>query len=282
MKAMLRQCVYILALFVVPIDAAEAAWTATALDTFHNSDGCFPSVDPILDPRGNIYGAADGFSANDGTVFRLTPPAAGKTAWREDILAVFTGTNGSNPTSLIRDANGNLFGTTSAGGKFSYGVAFELTPVAGKTAWRETVIANFKGANGSYPMGLTSDAKGNLYGMTNGGGGVSGQGTVFRLAPPTAGMAGWTETLLAVFKGTNGAYPAAANLILDAKGNLYGTTSYGGNTTACPARFVGQNPIPQDVGWCSSWLRRPPARLSGPKRSSPLSTEPTAQIRPQA
>src|SRR5512135_2938487 len=83
-------------------------------------------------------------------------------------------------------------------------------------------LASFNGATGSGPRaGLTLDAQGNLYGTTDGGG-ANGQGTLFELAAGSG-----TITTLASFNGANGAYPEAG-LIMDAQGNLYGTTSNGG------------------------------------------------------
>ncbi|MBV8235777.1 MAG: hypothetical protein JO075_08755, partial [Acidimicrobiia bacterium] len=87
-------------------------------------------------------------------------------------------------------------------------------------------LASFNGATGSGPRaGLIMDAQGNLYGTTDGGG-ANGHGTVFELAAGSG-----TITTLASFNGANGAYPEAG-LIMDAQGNLYGTTSNGGATNS--------------------------------------------------
>ncbi len=112
-------------------------------------------------------------------------------------------------------------------------------------AQHETVLRNFSVSNpyakgGSVPLaGLIADASGNLYGTTfNGGSGACsldgsvGCGTVFELTPTGGGT--WTERVLHNFNntGTDGYHPQAG-LIFDAAGNLYGTTSSGGNTTGC-------------------------------------------------
>lgn len=121
---------------------------------------------------------------------------------------------------LVRDAAGNLYGTTSQGGvvgfgNSGYGTVFQLASPGKKT----TLYSFTGGADGSSPCaGLIFDGSGNLYGTTS--------GTVFELMP-SSGV--WTENVLHVFTGEpdDGAYSCAV-LIMDAAGNLYGTTLYGG------------------------------------------------------
>jgi uncharacterized repeat protein (TIGR03803 family) len=89
------------------------------------------------------------------------------------------------------------------------------------------VLHNFNGTDGAYSQaGLIFDAAGNLYGTTAGGG-TSFAGTVFELTPIAGG--GWTEKVLHNFNndGTDG-YLLYAGLVMDAAGNLYGTTYEGG------------------------------------------------------
>jgi uncharacterized repeat protein (TIGR03803 family) len=138
------------------------------------------------------------------------------------------GMDGENPyAGLIFDAAGNLYGTTSDGGTSNSGTLFELTPAAGGT-WTEKVLHSFSGgADGTHPYaGLIFDAAGNLYGTTDLGG-AYGYGTVFELTPAAGGT--WTEKVLHNFNndGTDGIEPLAP-LIIDAAGNLYGTTYQGG------------------------------------------------------
>ena len=157
------------------------------------------------------------------------------TDWNEKLLHSFNnnGVDGANPfAGLIGDAAGNLYGTTGYGGTYNWGTVFKLTPQAGG-GWTETVLHSFSGGDGADPLaGLISDAVGNLYGTTWGGGtgsncGTGGCGTVFELSPTAGG--GWTETVLHNFdnNGADGVDPSAG-LIFDAGGNLYGTTQLGG------------------------------------------------------
>jgi uncharacterized repeat protein (TIGR03803 family) len=135
--------------------------------------------------------------------------------------------DGATPdSSLIFDAAGNLYGTTAGGGGHGYGTVFELTPVAGR-GWSEKILHNFNhdGVDGESPAaGLVMDSVGNLYGTTFDGG-AFGYGTAFEIKLQAGN---WTEEILHSFNnnGSDGYWPYA-RLILDASGNLYGTT-YGG------------------------------------------------------
>jgi uncharacterized repeat protein (TIGR03803 family) len=160
----------------------------------------------------------------------ISPTASAQTA---SVLLNFSGTSGGvGPQStLIFDAEGNLYGTTYSGGYNEGGpplggVAFQLKPKAGG-GWTEVVMHNF-GASGDgtfLPAGLASDGAGNFYGTTSGGGAYN-YGTVFKLSPTKTG---WREQIIHSFNdnGKDGMYPQAG-LILDASGNLYGTTREGG------------------------------------------------------
>ena len=131
----------------------------------------------------------------------------------------FGGSDGGwHLAGLIIDGAGNLYGTTSNGGTAEKGVVFKVD-----SRGQETVLYSFTGgADGADPeASLVMDAAGNLYGTTNAGG-TAGAGTVFKLTQKRK------ETVLYSFTGkTDGANPQAA-LVMDAAGNLYGTTSAGG------------------------------------------------------
>jgi len=194
--------------------------TEIILHNFANdgTDGAQPGSGLIFDEQGNLYGttAYGGSYPHMGTVFELTPAEDGCT---ETTLLSFNWNDGAVPLgSLIRDTSGNLYGTTSEGGTYGYGTAFELTP-----SGTETVLHSFgsDSGDGVYPNDLVMDKEGNLYGTTSEGG-YYGYGTVFKLT--TSG----TETIVYDFGRTKkgGYYPSS--LVLDKKGNLYGTTDLGG------------------------------------------------------
>jgi uncharacterized repeat protein (TIGR03803 family) len=243
MRLLLSSAAILSALLIIPIVGADAADTETILHTFAGSpDGSKPEAGLLL-LGGKLYGTTStGGSttcpAGCGTVFELTPPAAGGSAYTETVVYQFTGgADGSDPVAgVIADAAGDLYGTTSLGGSSacSCGTVFELKPPSHGGAWTPSVLHAFAGApDGAAPVaGLVFDKQGNLYGTTETGGiygdATTTNGTVYKLAP--LGNGEWDETVLHSFNAsrTDGASPTAA-LILDASGNLYGTTDYGGS-----------------------------------------------------
>jgi uncharacterized repeat protein (TIGR03803 family) len=176
------------------------------------SDGALPWAGMIADAPGNLYGTTYGGGASgQGTVFKLDPSGT------LTVLYSFTGGNDASPwAGLIADTAGNLYGTTEGGD--GPGEVFQLTP-----SGTLTVLHSFTGgSDGAYPeAGVIADVAGNLYGTTWGGG-AGGQGTLFQLTPSD------TLTVLHSFTGgSDGAWPGG-DLLVDAAGNLYGTTTGGG------------------------------------------------------
>src|SRR5271168_3476994 len=162
--------------------AAGGTWIETVLYNFGTvaGDGANPSGSLIFDALGNLYGTATTGGANGvGIVFELSPGASAGGAWTEKVLYSFQGgtTDGANPerVALVRDANGNLYGTTKFGGAYGSdttgGTVFELSPENGGT-WKEQVLYSFgSGTDAAEPVsGVTLDAAGNLYGTTLVGG----------------------------------------------------------------------------------------------------------------
>jgi uncharacterized repeat protein (TIGR03803 family) len=135
------------------------------------------------------------------------------------VIHNFTGSDGGNPLNgLFLNSKGAMYGTTSTGGAYGSGVVFRVAPKGA-----ETLLYTFTGgADGGSPQSfLIEDTAGNLYGTTNSGG-ASGAGTVFKIS-------GTKETVLYSFgaQSNDGSTPEAG-LVMDASGNLYGTTTQGG------------------------------------------------------
>jgi uncharacterized repeat protein (TIGR03803 family) len=148
------------------------AATPAVLASFTGINGEIPIGSLIADSNGNLFGTTvlggayinDGvFEINAGTVFEIVAGSGSITT-----LASFNGSDGQYPEgSLIEDAQGNLFGTTEAGGTYNDGTVFEIAAGSGKIS----DLFNFDGANGQYlEGGLTADSAGNLFGVTSGGG----------------------------------------------------------------------------------------------------------------
>ncbi|HXM24374.1 MAG TPA: choice-of-anchor tandem repeat GloVer-containing protein [Terriglobales bacterium] len=210
------------------------------LHTFTGPDGDSPGHATLLrDSSGALYGTAvgGGPGGGGGVVFKLDPDGA------ETVLHTFSErADGNGPSAgLVRDVDGNLYGTTVNGGIFNdttcqvvgCGVVFELSPTS--SGWKETVLYRFTGgSDGGYPQSaLVLDQHGNLYGTTTVGGNFAGQnctgagcGTIFKLQLSSGG---WTETVLYAFSdGLDGQFPWAG-LVRDAAGNLFGSAVFGGD-----------------------------------------------------
>jgi uncharacterized repeat protein (TIGR03803 family) len=202
---------------VFPTQSAQAQ-TFTVLHNFTSSpDGGYPYGGLVRDESGNLYGTTETGGALDaGTVFKVDK------AGKETVLYSFQGgSDGANPfAGVVRDSQGNLYGTTANGGSSSAGTVFKLS----KTG-KETVLYSFLGgSDGCYPYGgLLRDSAGNLYGTTEVCG-ASGIGTVFKVSKTGQ------ETILHSFAGgeKDGEYPSFTTLLMDAKGVLYGVTEQGG------------------------------------------------------
>jgi uncharacterized repeat protein (TIGR03803 family) len=195
-------------------------------------NGWFPEALLVEDSQGGLYGTTYlGGSSSLGTVFKIN-----KTG-KETILHSFAGPpDGSGDGAysyqgVIRDAAGNLYGVTAAGGAYGAGAVYKWNATD-----KETLLYSFTGYSdgGSPDSVLVADSAGDLFGTTQDGGnsecGGSGCGVVFELSPKSGGD--WVETVLYEFCSLSncidGERPLAGPLVRDPAGTLYGTTYFGG------------------------------------------------------
>jgi uncharacterized repeat protein (TIGR03803 family) len=209
--------------------AHPGLWRKTVLHEFGSTadDIATPSLGLLNMPEG-FYGADQGGANNFGAVYLLTPPVTKHGAWMQNILYSFQGSSVGDAAfpsgEMVRDANGNFYGSTAQGGVNNLGAVYEVSPPAVTGgAWTERVIYSFSGIDGTLPTGpLLLGPGGVLYGTTNGGG-ESGEGLVFELDPPAVPGNPWTQNIIHAFSGSNDGTSPENGVIADKSGRLYGT-----------------------------------------------------------
>jgi|HubBroStandDraft_6_1064221.scaffolds.fasta_scaffold01456_2 uncharacterized repeat protein (TIGR03803 family) len=196
------------------------AQTFTSLESFHGREGGQPWVMSLIQGRdGNFYGTTMGGQphcqhfSGCGTVFKMTPGGTLTTIY--SFCSQTNCSDGAYPEAgLLLATDGNLYGTTWAGGVgVGYGTAFKITP-DGKLTTLHSFCSQTECADGSYPTaGLIQGIDGNLYGTTYEN--YESWGTIFKISPTGA------LTTLHTFDGADGAHPYAS-LVQGSDGNLYG------------------------------------------------------------
>jgi uncharacterized repeat protein (TIGR03803 family) len=220
--------------FAVALVAHATSYKETTLATFRGQTGPnSPSSHLVADSAGNLYGTTlwggGGCKGQGcGSVYKLTPSSTGYT---EQVIYAFKGIpDVENPTSILIDSSGNLYGTSFTGGAYNSGTVWELSP-SGST-WTETILYSFGGYSGDTgsAASLVTDGT-NFYGVGEGGAAYT-DGAVFELSPSASG---WTESILYSFTGgKDGGGPDS--LTMDTAGNLYGATVAEGDST-CSGLF---------------------------------------------
>jgi uncharacterized repeat protein (TIGR03803 family) len=169
--------------------AITLAGTLTTLHSFNYKDGAYPYGELLRTKSGTFLGTtSSGGLRDDGTIFQIT--SAGQLTTLYNFCVTTYCRDGAGPIGgLIRGANGNFYGTTSAGGANFQGTVFEITP-AGKLTTLYSFCSKASCSDGEFPIaGLVQATDGTLYGTTADGGNLScisggyGCGTVFSLIP---------------------------------------------------------------------------------------------------
>ncbi len=230
---------------------AAAAQTETVLHNFNGAanDGANPERSGLLALGGNLYGVASfGGNFGSGVVYEIDRSGQLK------VLYSFAGGNdGQYPVGpLTADSAGNLYGTTPSGGYLGGGIAYQLSKL-GNGSWTETIIWSFGGSgDGANPYGgVVLDKNSNIYGTTADGG-LYGNGTVFQISPTSGDT--WSEQVIHNFGSTaTDGWNPYDQLIIDASGNLYGTTAGGGSST-CDRFTLGCGTVFQVSPTAGGWV----------------------------
>jgi uncharacterized repeat protein (TIGR03803 family) len=209
-----------------------STWKERVVHAFSGGDGEYPYTRLVLDLHGNVFGTAPKGgsgcgSVGCGVVFELVKAG---TAWTEKTIHQFTnGKDGGTPHGgLIADSNGNLYGTTEAGGTHGVGVVYKLTRSG--TNWTEKVLFDFSttvGADAPYGE-LSFDSHGNLFGVAAGGNTcIVGRnrlscGVIFELSPTKRGS--WKETTIHQFAFTADGWDPNGGPLVNASEHVFGTT----------------------------------------------------------
>jgi uncharacterized repeat protein (TIGR03803 family) len=211
-------------------------WTESVIHSFlstSSTDGYYPYARVTFDAKGNLYGTTEyGGAHGVGTVFLMTQS---KGKWTYKLIHGFAaGNDGAYPLGPITvGANGYYYGTTyNGGGTYNDGEVYRLFQARG--VWVIQRVFSFTGGSaGANPdSGLAMDASGNFYGTTYAGG-ATNLGTVYKLKAGKNNT--YTQSVIHSFSGQPGDGQTPyydVGVVLDTKGNIYGTTLYGGSNNA--------------------------------------------------
>jgi hypothetical protein len=212
-----------------PPQSGQTAWTESILYNFQGgTQAGSPYAGLIMDSAGNLYTPTLSGAYGAGTIFELSPPQSGQTAWTGTILHSFAdnSTDGGYPFGdLVADSAGNIYATASQGGPanshciYGCGAVVELSPPpSGSTTWGYDVLYFLPGSNGAEgPIARPFlDSLGNLYVTA---------GSLLELSPPQSGQTAWSANVL--YETTTNA-GLTGNLIMDPAGNFYTNTKFGG------------------------------------------------------
>jgi uncharacterized repeat protein (TIGR03803 family) len=218
-------------------------WTQSVLYNFTGgSDGSGPGAGLTFDRKGNLYGMAPtGGEFGMGVIYKLAPNGSG--GWTQSVIHAFTGgpDGATGAAGRLLVSSGRIYGVTTVGGANGKGTVFRLNPQPGGGWSLETLYAFQGPPDGGLPYGaVVRDAAGRLYGTTYYDG-AHDAGAVYQLTPTSSGP--WDEKVIYSFAGgPDGSHPVS-HLNFDAAGNLYGTTSEGGDGSCSCGTIFKLTPV---------------------------------------
>jgi uncharacterized repeat protein (TIGR03803 family) len=233
---------------------SASAYTLKTLHVFcaktHCPDGWSPFGAPVPNGQGDFFGVTQlgGNGQNAGTIYALSPKKKKSGKWRfrtvYDFCSQASCADGRQPQGmLVADVHGNLYGTTTAGGKYNKGAVFEFTPTSKKSGTLKILYsfcAEEQCPDGYSPSarltysgavsGALYDGVSPLYGVAVIEGPNGFSGLVYRLTPGTS----WSETVLYQFCKVSGCPDGEipAGVVLGTNGNLYGEATGEGTANA--------------------------------------------------
>ena len=211
---------------VYKLTKSGGTWNQTVIHAFTGGDdGSGPGARVTVDRGGNVYGMTPtGGTYGVGTIYKIRPHAG---SWDFQVIHTFTGgPDGASGSAgrMLLELN-RLYGAATVGGLYGSGVVFKLTPTA-VGEWNFRVLYSFHGQpDGSFPYGALLRVSGKIYGTTYYGG-ENNIGAVYELSPRRVGE--WDGRVIYSFQNGSDGNSPISNLVRDAAGNLYGTTSEGG------------------------------------------------------
>lgn len=257
----------------------SGTWTETTLYQFKGRlDGYLPTTRLAFDGSGNLYGTANlGGPRNVGGVFQLSPNGSGGYTFK-GIHPFTNGPDGGRAWDITIDAGGTLYVATSQGGITgglcggSAGCGAVIALSSNGSGFVQHVVHDFTGhGDGSGPAGLTVDAQGNVFGVTQFGGDKNclhgfGCGTVFEFSPVAGG--GWLGHVIYQFHNTGDGLDPVYSPTLDAAGNLYG--AFSSAAQGCPSNCGGIYKLsPVTGGWSETVLYNFTAGADGWEPNAP-------------
>jgi uncharacterized repeat protein (TIGR03803 family) len=219
---------------ISPPAVAGNPWTETIIYNF-NVQGYVPQGTLVMDKTGSIYltTAGGGLSQTGcdgggcGVLLKFIPPASPGGTWTRKLVHSFSGgSDGGVPNGIVLGSDGILYGATDWGGSNGGGTMYSVQLTG---SFPLTTLYSFGAAgDASIPHPPMRDSSNNVYG-TSTYGGAYGLGSIFKLTSPASPGGAWTESVL--YSSQNDSitgYEPSQSLMLDRKGNLWGTMTLGG------------------------------------------------------